>query len=128
MDWQDYLELSDDSLEDIRYVGYLYIKQGCYDIALDFFKALTILSPGNFYDIQTLGSLYLQKGNYNEALTYLDKAIKMDPTNYLVILNKAKTLFSLGYRTEGIIQARIVSKCKDPKLVTQALALINAYS
>jgi len=128
MDWQAYLELSDDSIEDVRYVGYLYIKQGCYDIALDFFNALTILSPGNIYDLQTLGSLYLQKGNYNQALIYLDKAIKLNPTNYLVILNKAKTLFSLGYRTEGITQARIVSNCKDQKLATQALALINAYS
>ncbi len=128
MDWQSYLELSDDSLVDLRYVGYLYIKQGCYDIALDFFNALIILSPGNSYDLQILGSLYLQKGKYTQALPYLDKAIKMDPTNYLIMLNKAKAFFSLGYRTEGIAQARIVSECKDPKLETQALALISAYS
>lgn len=128
MDWQNYLELSDDSIEDLRYVGYLYIKQGCYDIALDFFNALIILNPGNSYDLQTLGSLYLQKGKYSQALPYLDRAIKIDPTNYLVMLNKAKVLFSLGYRTEGIAQARIAAECKDQKIATQAAALINAYS
>lgn len=128
MDWQNYLELSDDSLEDLRFVGYLYLKQGCYDIAIDFFKALLILTPGNLYDLQTLGSLYLQKGKFTDALNYLDKAIKIDPTNYLIILNKAKALFSLGYRTEGLAQAKIVSECKIPKFANQALTLIDIYS
>lgn len=128
MDWQSYLELSDDGLEDLRFVGYLYLKQGCYDIALDFFNALLILNPGNAYDVQTLGALYLQKGQYTQALDYLDKAIKLEPTNHLAILNKAKALFSLGYRTEGIAQARIVSASKNKKLAVQASALIDVYS
>jgi tetratricopeptide (TPR) repeat protein len=128
MDWQSFLELSNDSLDDLRSVGYLYIKQGCFDIALDFFNALLILTPGNFYDTHTLGSLYLQKGKYQEALNYLDKAIEIDPNNLLVKLNKARALFSLGYRTEGIEQARVVSNSKNAKLANQATALINAYS
>jgi len=128
MDWQAYLELSDDSIEDLRFVGYLYIKQGCYDIALDFFNALTILNPGNAYDTQTIGALYLQQGKYLEALEYLDAAIKINPNNFLVMLNKAKALFSLGYRAEGLTQARLVSESTNKNLSTQALALINAYS
>jgi len=128
MDWQSYLELSDESIEDLRFVGYLYIKQGCYDIALDFFNALAILKPGNAYDLQTLGALYLQKGKYLEALEYLDEAIKTSPNNYLVMLNKAKALFSLGYRAEGLIQARLVSASTNKKFAAQALALIDAYS
>lgn len=128
MDWQSYLELSDDSIEDLRYIGFLYIKQGCYDIALDFFNALIILNPGNSYDLQTLGSLYLQKGKFAQAIPYLDKAIQLDPSNYLVKLNKVKALFSLGYRNEGLAQARLLTESKDPKISTQANALISVYS
>lgn len=128
MDWQSYLELSDDTIEDLRSVGYLYVKQGCYDIALDFFNALNILSPGNSYDLQTLGALYLQKAKYSQALTFLDKALRLDPTNYLIMLNKAKALFSLGYTTEGLAQAKLISLSKDPLLASQGLALISAYS
>lgn len=128
MDWQNYLELSDDTIEDLRYVGYLYIKQGCYEIALDFFNALIILNPGNLYDLQTLGSLYLQNGKYTQSLPFFDKVLRVDAANYLIMLNKAKALFSLGYRAEGIAQARIVASCDDQKLVSQALALIDVYS
>ena len=127
MDWQSYLELSDESLEDLRYVGYLYLKQGCYDIALEFFNALLILDSKNSYDLQTLGALYLQKGKYLEALEHLDEVIKKEPTNALVLLNKARALLSLGYRREGIAQARAVANSKDKKLANQALALISAY-
>ncbi|NGX28303.1 MAG: hypothetical protein K940chlam1_00478 [Candidatus Anoxychlamydiales bacterium] len=127
MDWKSYLELSNDSVEDLRYVGYLYVKQGCYDIALEFFNTLLILDPKNSYDLQTLGALYLQKGKYLEALEHLDEVIKIEPTNPLVLLNKARALLSLGYRREGIDQARIVATNKDKKLSSQAMALISAY-
>jgi len=126
MDWQSYLEISDESLQELRSVGFLYVQQGCYDIALDIFIALSILSPGNSYDLQTIGTIYLEKSKYPEALEYLDKAIKIDPKNNLIILNMAKTLLSLGYKAEGIAQAKIVAESKDPKFAIQAAALINA--
>ncbi|NGX49080.1 MAG: hypothetical protein K940chlam5_00676 [Candidatus Anoxychlamydiales bacterium] len=127
MDWQNYLELTDDSIEDLRSVGYLYVKQGCFDIALDFFNALLILHPGNSYDESIIGALYLEKGKYLEALEHLDEVLKVDPSNYLVLLNKAKTLFSLGYRTEAIAITKMLSNCPDKKLSSQASALIEAY-
>ncbi|MFA6119322.1 MAG: type III secretion chaperone [Parachlamydiales bacterium] len=128
MDWQNYLELSDESLQDLRSVGYLYIKQGCYNIALEIFVALTILSPGNSYDLQTLGALFLHQEKYIKAIDYLNKASKIDPSNYLIILNKAKALLSLGYRTEGIALANSIIKSSNQKLAQQASALISAYS
>ncbi|NGX52976.1 MAG: hypothetical protein KR126chlam5_01283 [Candidatus Anoxychlamydiales bacterium] len=127
MDWQNYLELSADSIEDLRSVGYLYVKQGCFDIALDFFNALLVLNPGNSYDESMIGALYLEKGKYLEALEHLDEVLKIDPNNYLVLLNKAKTLFSLGYRTEAIAITKMISNCPDKKLSSQASALMEAY-
>ncbi|NGX34804.1 MAG: hypothetical protein K1060chlam1_01160 [Candidatus Anoxychlamydiales bacterium] len=127
MDWQSYLELSDESIEDLRSVGYLYVKQGCFDIALDFFNALLIFNPGNTYDESIVGALYLENGKYTEALEHLDESLKVEPKNYLVLLNKAKTLFSLGYRTEALAITKMISNCPNKKLASQALALLQAY-
>ena len=127
MDWQNYLELSDDSIEDLRSVGYLYVKQGCFDIALDFFNALLIFNPNNSYDLSMMGALYLQKGKYLQALEHLDNALKIEPTNSLTQLNKVKALFSLGYITEAVELSRLLSQSKDKQISSQAIALINAY-
>ncbi|MBN2479734.1 MAG: tetratricopeptide repeat protein [Parachlamydiales bacterium] len=128
MDWKSYLELSDDTLDDIRLVGYSYIKQGCFDIALDFFNALVILNPNSSYDQQTLGAIYMQKGRYLDSLKHFDQALKIEPKNYFIMLNRAKSLFSLGYIKEGLMQANELQKCLDKNISTQAKALIEAYS
>src|SRR5947209_3839602 len=96
INWLDILGWGDEEIEDIRFVGYSYIKQGIYDVALNFFEALTILVPNNVYDLQTLGALYLQKNNALEALRYLDKALLLEPTHHSSILNRSKALFLLG--------------------------------
>lgn len=127
MDWQNYLELPDESIEDLRSVGYLYVKQGCFDIALDFFNALLILNPNNAYDFFMMGALYLQKGEYLLALQHLDEALKIEPTNAMMQLNKVKALFSLGYVTEALKLAKVLTLNKDVNLSSQAKALINAY-
>lgn len=128
MDWQSYLELTNDSIEDLRAVGFLYIKQGCFNIALEIFSALAILSPNNSYDLQTLGALFLQKEKYLKALDYLNKASKLNPNNHFITLNKAKTLLSLGYKSEGVALAKEITKGMNKKLASQAEALISSYS
>src|SRR3972149_9707859 len=98
MNWSETLEWKKDQIDDLRYIGYLYIRQGLYDVALKFFEALNILSDENFYDISTLGSLHLQKGNNLTALEYFDKAIMIEPKNASLILNRSKALLALGYK------------------------------
>jgi|SRR3990172_6619041 len=128
MDWKEYLEISDENLDDLRLVGYSYIKQGCFDIAIVFFDALVILNPESSYDLQTLGSLYLQKGKYVNSLKYLDKAIDLDPNNFFAMLNRARALLSIGYVKQGLNQTRSLITCKDKIIAEQATALIEAYS
>lgn len=128
MDWKSFLEFSDDSIDDVRLVGYSYIKQGCYDIAIDFFNALIVLNPENIYDLQTLGALYLEKGRYIDALEFLDKALKINPQNDFAMLNRVKSLFSLGYRREALSSANELIKRPNRTVASQANALIKAYS
>jgi tetratricopeptide (TPR) repeat protein len=127
IDWLSILGWNKEELEDLRFVGYSYIKQGKYDIATTFFEALVILAPESIYDLQTLGALYLQKGNSLMALNYIEKAIKLDPTHLPTLLNRTKALFALGYKRQALTQARTLEKCPEENISGQAQALIIAY-
>lgn len=127
IDWLSILGWNKEELEDLRFVGYSYIKQGKYDIAITFFEALVILAPESAYDLQTLGALYLQKGNNLMALNYIEKAIKLDPTHLPTLLNRTKALFALGYKRQALAQARALEKCAQEQIADQAQALILAY-
>ena len=47
MNWLDLLGWAGQEMEDVRFAGYSYIKQGQYQAALKFFEALVVLSEGN---------------------------------------------------------------------------------
>ena len=127
-DWLDILGWNQDELEDLRFVGYSYIKQGKYDVATTFFEALAVLVPESTFDLQTLGALYLQKGNNLMALNYIEKALKLDPTHLPTLLNRTKALFALGYKRQALSQARALEKCTEEQIAGQAQALILAFS
>ena len=127
MDWLSVLGWSGEELEDLRFVGYSYIKQGKYDIALKFFEALVILSPQSSYDLQTLGALYLQIGNNLMALNYIEKALKIQPNHAPTLLNRAKVLFALGYKKQGLLQAQALENNLSDLIAGQAQALVLAY-
>lgn len=128
VNWLDVLGWSIDELEDLRYVGYSYIKQGKYDLALKFFEALVVLDESSSYDLQTLGAIYLQIGKNLEALDYLERALKLDDSHAPTLINKAKALFLLGYKKQGLGQAKRLAEHEDPKISNQAKALILSYS
>ncbi|MEI6242259.1 MAG: tetratricopeptide repeat protein [Chlamydiota bacterium] len=127
VNWLDILDWSFDEIENLRFAGYLYVKQGKYDIALTYFEALSILSPNNSYELQTLGAIYLQKGKNLEALNYLDQALKIDPSHYPTQLNKAKALLSLGYKKQAFNQAKTLENCKDLEIASQATAILLSF-
>jgi tetratricopeptide (TPR) repeat protein len=127
MNWLEILNWNQNQLDDLRNLGFTYIKEGIYDTALTFFEALTILEPLNTYDLQILGALYLQKGNGLQALDTIDQALKLDPASLETRLNRAKALFMLGYRRQGLLQAMELERCEDPKIANQASALVMAY-
>ena len=115
-------------MEDIRFAGFSYIKQGQYEIALKFFETLAFLSKANKYDFQTLGALYLQVGNNLSALNYLERALKLDTAHEPTLLNRAKALFLLGYKRQGLAQASLLERSSDSYVADQARALTLAYS
>lgn len=128
MDWKEVLGWGTEELEDLRFVGYSYLKQGKYDIALTFFEGLVVLDPENAYDLQTLGALYLQLGKNLMALTFIERALKVEPEHLPTQLNRAKALFALGYRKQGLAQAKNLQLSPEPQIANQATALLLAYT
>ena len=127
MNWLEVLGWEKGEIEDLRFVAYSYIKQGIYDVALTFFDALAVLSPLSAYDLQTLGALHLQMGNGLKALDFLDQALKADPLHLETKLNRAKALFMVGYKRQGLIQAMEIEKSDNSELAAAATALILSY-
>ncbi len=127
VNWQEILGWGNEEMDDLRFVAYSYIKQGVYDVALTFFDALTVLSPPTPYDLQTIGALHLQVGNGLKALDFLDKALKIEPEHLPTQLNRAKALFMLGYKRQGLVQALELEKAADPAVAKAAAALVLAY-
>ncbi len=127
VDWLDLLGWGKSEIEDLRFVGYSYIKQGQYAIALKFFEALVTLSEQSAYDLQTLGAIYLQMGNNLSALNYLERAIKQNATHFPTLLNRAKALLLLGYKRQGLMQAKMLETNSDQRIADQATALLLSY-
>lgn len=128
VNWMEILGWQKEDLDDLRFVGYSYIKQGSYDIAQSFFEALAVLNPTSPYDLQTLGAIYLQKGNNLMALSCIERALKLDPHHPPTLLNRAKALFALGYKKQALAQAELLTKHADPEIADGAAALLLAYS
>lgn len=121
-----FLGWNETQIKDLRSLAYSYLEQGIYETAMTFFDALTILSPGHAYDLQTLGAIHLQMGNGLKALDYLDRALKLEPGHQLTQLNRAKTLFMLGYKRQGLAQAVELEKSTNPAIANPARALLLA--
>jgi tetratricopeptide (TPR) repeat protein len=125
--WVDLLGWTKEELNDLRFVGYSYIRQGQYEIAKKFFEGLCVLNPESAYDLQTLAAIHLELGDNLKALNYIDKSLAVDPNHAPTLLNKAKALILLGYQKQGLLQAAELKKNKDLKVASQAEALILAY-
>jgi tetratricopeptide (TPR) repeat protein len=126
--WNEVLGWTKEQLDELRYVGFAYLKQGKFDIALPIYEALTLLDPESSYDLQTLGGLYLETGNNLKALSIIERALKFDPANELSLLNRMKALFALGYRRQAIAQAKELQNHANPEISNQVNALLLAYS
>ena len=129
INWVEKLGWSEEHIEDLRYTGYSYVRQGKYEIALSFFEALAVVDPNSAYDAQILGAIYLQMNQPNKALQCFDKALKLETSDHgPTLLNLAKTFFSMGKKDEGLKLAQILKNENNQAIANIAKALILAYS
>lgn len=127
IEWLDKLGWSEDQLEDLRFTGFAYIRQGKYDIALSIFEALAVLDPKSAYDAQTLGALYLQMGKNAQALSWFEKALTLEKDHAPTLMNLAKTFLVLGRKQDAMKVAQILKTNPDRDISSMARALLLAY-
>lgn len=128
INWSEQLGWNDDQFDEMRVIGYAYLRQGKYDIALSFFEALAVLQPDSAYDAQTLGALYVQLNQPKKALKYIDRALKLEGDHGPTLLNLCKTFFMMGKKEEGLKLAHILKNEPSVVISNTARALILAYS
>ncbi len=128
IDWKQVLGWQTKQIEDLRFVGYNYAKDGKYDIALCIFEALIVLNPEGLYDLQTMGAIYLQVGNNINALNYFEKALKIDPEHLPTKLNRVKAMYLLGYKDVATQEAKKLLSYPNMQIANMAQALINCYT
>jgi len=128
INWKEVMKWSDEQLDDLRFTGYSYIRQGKFDIAISFFEALIILDKDSSYDTQTLGALYLQMNQPDKAIPLLQRSLKLEGDHAPTLLNLAKAFFMTGKVQEGLKLATILKKENNPSVSNMAKALLLAYS
>ncbi|MBI5273747.1 MAG: tetratricopeptide repeat protein [Chlamydiales bacterium] len=128
IDWKQVLGWKTTQLEDLRFVGYNYAKDGKYNIALSIFEALVVLNSQSIYDLQTLGAIYLQVGNNINALNCFEKALKFDPEHLPTIINRIKAMYLLGYKDIATQEAKKLVSHQNIQVANVATALINCYT
>lgn len=128
INWLEKLGWTEENIEDLRYTGYAYVRQGKYDIALNFFEALVVLSPNEAYDAQILGAIYLQLNQLQQALYYFDRALKLEENHGPTLINLSKVFFSLNRKNEALKICHSLKNHSDVAVVNMAKALVLAYS
>ena len=108
MDMQAVLGWSDKHLKEARSCGYLYYKQGAYDIAKKIFQMLIAIDPNNVYDQLMLGSIFLELEDAQAALENLDFVLKTDPENKHSLFLRFKTLLLLQKNKQAQDMASIL--------------------
>jgi len=128
INWLEELGWSQENVDDLRSTGYAYIKQGKYEIAAKFFKALVALQPENAYNRQTMGALYLQLNEPENAIVELKKALKIDSKHPPTLLNLCRAYLALGKIDEALKICQALKKSDMPSVSNMAKAYLLAYS
>lgn len=127
VNWRAMLGWSDEQLEELRFSGFSFLREGHYKKALTFFQALIILDPTSTYDLQTLGALYLQMNQGEKALEMLDQALALDPNHEPTQLNRVKALIMVDDAVQAMEEAKLLEKSDDATIANDASALLFAY-
>ena len=90
-----------EQIQEIRCLGYNYIRQGLYKEAKLLFRLLITIDPNSEYDQKTLGAIYLAIGSPIEALHHLKIAYAINTDDPRLSLNLAQSMLALGMNQQA---------------------------
>lgn len=127
IDWKEKLGWNETHLEELRNIGYSYVRQGKYTTALPLFEALVILDPESAYDAQTLGAIYVQINDPKNAIKALTRALQLETDHAPTLMNLTKAFLMNGDVDEGLRLANILKNDNNPFIAGTAAALVLTY-
>jgi len=127
IDWKDVIGWDEAQVRDARSIGYLYYKQGAFDIAAKCFEALLTINPHALYELQTLGAIYLEMNRPKEALALFDRALAIQPNHEPTLFHRCKALLAIGDKTGALEIAHLLENSSDQILAKSARALLAAH-
>jgi tetratricopeptide (TPR) repeat protein len=126
--WRDVIGWNQDQIDELRAIGYSYLRQGQLKLAHTFYEALAVLEPSSLYDLRTLAGLRDLMGNSEGAIEIYNKVLAMEPGDPFSSLGLAKALLASGQQVAALERLRPLSTNPNPRIASDAQALILAYS
>lgn len=127
IDWKEIMGWSEAHMREARSIGYLYYKQGAFDIAAKCFEALITINPHALYELQTLGAIYVEINRPKEALEMLDRALEIQPGHDPTLFHRCKALLLLGDKTGALEIAHLLENSSDVLIAQSARSLLAAH-
>lgn len=128
IDWKEIMGWGEAQIRDARSIGYLYYKQGAFDIAAKCFEALITINPHALYELQTLGAIYLEMRRPKEALEMLDRALSIQPGHEPTLFHRCKALLASGDKAGAFEIAHLLENSTDQMIAKSARSLLAAHT
>lgn len=128
IDWKEIMGWGEAQIREARSIGYLYYKQGSFDIAAKSFEALITINPHALYELQTLGAIYLEMNRPKEALEMLDRALSIQPSHEPTLFHRCKALLAVGDKHGALEIAHLLKNSSDPRLANSARTLCATHT
>ncbi len=76
--------------------GYIYLRIGKFQEALDVFEGVSVLAPESEIPLVAMGSVYFGQMKYDHAIRFYKKAIKIKPDSAFARAYLGESLFFQG--------------------------------
>ena len=108
----------------VRATGARYLKSKKFNEAVEVFRQLAALKPGDALTPNNMGEAYLELNKLNEAAESFRQSIRLKPDYGRAYYNLGKVLLAMGNRDAALEQYTILTNI-DPDWAEKLNALIN---
>lgn len=115
--WLDILEVDPNFGTSYNMLGYLELKRGEYDKAIEYMEKYAFIAPDQANPHDSLGEVLMVLGRYEEAEKAFRRSVTMQPDFYHSLINLGKTYLARGRLDQGTaILDKVRAEVEDSEL------------
>lgn len=99
---------SEKHFNEARSCGYLYFRQGSFEIAQKFFQMLVAFDPENKYDQLMLGACFLELEAPDQAILCFNHVLDLEPDHHQALFLRLKALLAMQENLQAQDMARML--------------------